>query len=138
MIVLDDNLDAPDVEPAIRKWYRGPVLFMRTLRPGTIIKDESIPKLLTQRRQPTFITNNVSDFWRRVPADGRYCIVCFPISNERQGEIPELLRRLFRLSEFKTKAARMGKVARAGKAVVQYYRFDNIIRLLAWIEEPIP
>jgi hypothetical protein len=53
MIVLDEHLQGVDLEDVIAHWYRGSVCFVGSLRPGTIIKDESIPHLLRSVRQPT-------------------------------------------------------------------------------------
>ena len=84
MIVLDENLShRPYVRDVIVKWYAGKVVIIRDLRPGSRILDEAIPVLLAQQKQPTFVTTNVTDFWRRVPADRRYCIICLPLPNER-------------------------------------------------------
>jgi hypothetical protein len=47
------------------------------------------------------------------------------VPDERQSEIPGLFRRLFRLPMFKTKANRMGKVAKVNNAGVQYYQFGD-------------
>jgi hypothetical protein len=91
------------------------------LRPGTVIEDDSIPLLLRAARQPTFVTINVKDFWRRLAADPRFCVACFPIGDARAHEIPELLRRLFATSPFKTRSLRLGKVARVNQHKVQYY-----------------
>jgi len=84
--------------------------------------DDAIPMLLRQQKQPTFVTTNATDFWRRVPADRRYCVLCLPLPNERQGEIPTILRRLFRLPDFQTKSARMGKVVHASETRVPFYQ----------------
>jgi len=110
---------------------------VKQLRPGTIIKDDAIPILLCslrsavyfvncQVKQPTFVTINYTDFGRRISADERYCIVCFSLSVERANEIPLLLRRLFSLPEFKTKAERMGKVALVSQRWVRYYQTSNV------------
>lgn len=58
MIVLDEELQGLGLERAISSWYRGTVLLIKALRPGTVIKDEAIPALLRQVRQPTFVTIN--------------------------------------------------------------------------------
>ena len=110
MIVLDEQLLGRGLERDIAQWYRGTVQFITDLRPHTIIKDEAIPALLRQRSQPTFVTINERDFWRRVATDQRYCIVCFVLSDARAREIPPALRALFHRPEFRTKAQRMGKV----------------------------
>ncbi|MBI1928788.1 hypothetical protein HYR99_31650 [Candidatus Poribacteria bacterium] len=93
--------------------------------PGTLIKDDGIPTLLHRVRQPTFVTINITDFWGRTPADRRYCILCFPLPIRRVHEISGLLRRVFRLPEFRTKVARMGKVALVGHQQVQYYQVGD-------------
>ena len=122
MIILDEHLQGLSLEAEISRWYRGKVFVVKQLRPGTIIKDDALPILLCQVKQPTFVTINYTDFWRRVSADKRYCIVCLQLSTERVDEIPSLLRRLFRLPGFKTKAERMGKVVLLNPQQVRYYQ----------------
>jgi hypothetical protein len=125
MIIVDEQLLGTRVIEGIEGWYRRRVLNIRRLRPGTIIKDDAIPNLLRRERQPTFITINVTDFWRRIQADKRYCVLCFPLPNRRAQEIPEQLRQLFQLGEFKTKTARMGKVALVTVQQVEYYDLNS-------------
>lgn len=119
MIVLDEQLQGLELEDAISHWYRGTVLVVKTLRPGTIIKDEAVPTLLRRLKQPTFVTINYADFWRRVPADRSYCVVCLALTIDQTDKISGWLCQLFRLPEFKTKAVRMGKVIRWGPHVLQ-------------------
>jgi hypothetical protein len=133
MIVFDENDHQQHLMTAVAAWYRGRVVSITILRPGTIIKDEAMPAVLQQVKQPTFVTTNVFDFWRRVAAHPQYCIVCFPLPNERLNELPQRLRQLLRLPEFKTKAARMGKVILVSRQQIQYYVFgDKQIRRCAW------
>lgn len=121
------------LDKRIATWYQGRVCYITDLRPDTVIKDEAIPMFLQQVKGATFVTTNVSDFWQRIPAHGRYGIVCVSLPNERWYETPELLRRLFRLPEFKTKAARMGKVVRVSWRQIQYYAAgDDRIHTFAW------
>jgi hypothetical protein len=49
-------------------------------------------------------------------------VVCFVSPSEQAPEIAPLLRRLFRLPAFQTRAARMGKVARVSGEQVAYYQ----------------
>ena len=133
MIILDEHLQGLSLEAEIARWYRGKVFVVKQLRPGTIIKDDAIPILLCQVKQPTFVTINYTDFWRRVSADERYCIVCLQLSTERVDEIPLLLRRLFRLPGFKTKAERMGKVVLLNPQRVRYYQArEDQIHTVGW------
>ncbi len=133
MIVFDENIHQQSLMEMVARWYRGRVVSIRALRPGTHIQDEAISALLGQAKGATFVTTNASDFWRRIPAHTRYCIVCVPLPNEQLHVIPDLLRRLFRLPEFKTKAARMGKVAWVGRRQIRYYAAgDAEIHALAW------
>ena len=121
MIVLDEQLLGRDIERDITKWYRGAVQYILDLRPNSIIKDDAIPDLLRQRPQPTFVTINEQDFWRKVRADPRFCIVCFAIPDSRVHEIPQSLRMLVRHDGFRTKAQRMGKIIRIKNTDVRYY-----------------
>jgi len=106
---------------------------VKQLRPGTVIKDETIPTLLRRVKQPTFVTINHSDFWRRVPADRSYCVVCLKLTAEQADQIPGWLRRLFRSPEFKTKGVRMGKVVFASRRGLQYYNTrEKLIHILGW------
>ena len=133
MIVLDEQLQGLGPEEAIARWYRGAVLIVKKLRPGRVIKDEAIPALLRQLKQPTFITIDYMDFWRRVPADNAYCIVCPELPTEQVDEIPVRLRQLLRLPEFKTKRARMGKVVLARERRLQYYSpHEKLVHILRW------
>ncbi len=125
MIVLDENLLVLRLGNPIAAWYPGRVCYIVDLDPGAVIKDEAIPTYLRRLRGATFVTTNVADFWRRLPASTRYCIVCFALPNERMRELPNLLRRLFRLPELKTKTARMGKVVRVTRRQIQYYTAND-------------
>jgi hypothetical protein len=134
MILLDENVHQQSIMASIAAWYRGQVRSLTTLRPNTLIKDEAIPTVLRNVRQPTFVTTNVADFWRRIPAHSRYSIVCVALPNERLHELPPLLRQLIRLPEFNTKAKRMGKVIRVSPSQLQYYerQGDHITHIRTW------
>jgi hypothetical protein len=125
VIVLDEHLKGWRLDDAIRRWYRGRVCFIDDLRPGSIVKDEAIPALLLTASQPTFVTVNSLHFWQRVAAHRGFCLVCFTLPTGRIDEIPVRLRRLFRLAGFKTKAVRMGKVARISEEQVAYYQVQD-------------
>lgn len=120
MIVLDEQVSRENLRLSL-KWYPGRVRFVQELRPGTIIKDEAVPALLRRAHQPTFLTINVSDFWLRIPANPRFCILCFPLHIEQFREIPDLLRPVLRVPDFSTKAARMSKVALIRPGRIQFY-----------------
>ena len=133
MIVLDEQLKNAGVKEQIAKWYRGAVVNITSLRPDTVIKDDAIPLLLRQSSAPTFVTINTTDFWQRIAESRNYCVTCFLLTDDRVGEIPNLLRRLFRLSEFKTKQVRLGKVIRISHRQIQYYEISsNQIYTLTW------
>ena len=125
MIILDEQLLGRDIELEIAKWYRGTVQFILDLRPNSVIKDDGIAMLLRQQNQPTFVTINEKDFWRRVPLDNRYCVVCFALPDWRAPEIPESLRSLLRHPRFNTKAKRMGHVIRVTNEEISYYSFKK-------------
>jgi len=102
MIVLDEQLLGRNLEVAIDKWYRGNVCFITDLRPNSIIKDEAIPMLLRQQPEPTFVTINESDFWRKVLINEYFCVVCFTLPDSRALEIGLLLKYLLHHPEFNT------------------------------------
>ena len=124
MVVLDEQLLGRNLEKAIEAWYRGTVCFITDLRPNTVIKDDAIPKLLQQQNQPTFVTINERDFWRKVSVSSHYCIVCFTLSDSQAHQIPQQLRDLFKHPTFETKANRMGKVIRITAQAISYYTGD--------------
>jgi hypothetical protein len=125
MIVLDEQLLAPDLGKAIRRWYKGQVIGITQLRPGTLIKDDSIAPLLRKARSPIFLTINVGDFWRRMKPDPRFMVACFDFSHEQAGLVPELLRQLLRLEPFRTKSKRLGKIAHVSRLQVRYYSAES-------------
>src|SRR5262245_42586630 len=87
MIVLDEQLQGLELEDAIAHWYRGTVLTVKTLRPGTVVKDDTIPTLLRRLKQPTFVTIYYADFWRRVQGDRLSCIVCLALAIDQADKV---------------------------------------------------
>ncbi len=133
MIVLDEELQGLGLEETISAWYRGAVVLIKVLRPGTIIKDEAIPAVLRHIRQPKFVTINHSDFWQHVVADKAFCVLCLKLTTEQVEDVPRWLRKVFELPEFKTKNARIGKVALVSSRSIQYYSAGSrLIHLRGW------
>lgn len=131
MIVLDEQLLGYDLQARIAEWYRGPVLDITQLRPGTVIKDEAIPVLLRPARGPTFVTINVRDFWRKLAADPRFMIACFALPDAEAESVSPLLRSVFRLEPFRTRKVRLGKIARITDVQVRYYSVESrVVRTL--------
>jgi hypothetical protein len=130
VIVLDEQLHGARTIAALSSWYRGRVISVTALRPHSVIKDDAIPMLLRGVRQPTFVTINVADFWRKAPAHNRYCIVTLDVPTERIWSVPDLLRRLLHLPNFATKAMRTGKVVRVTPHVVEFYGPDGRVQTL--------
>ncbi|MCI0389308.1 MAG: hypothetical protein MOB07_11175 [Acidobacteria bacterium] len=121
MIVLDEQLMDPRIIEDFEKWYKGSVTTILDLRPHTQIKDDAIPTLLRNVKQPTFITINFADFWKAAAASKDYCIICLKLSGGRSLEVPELVRELLKMKEFSRKKARMGKVIYWNSGRVSYY-----------------
>jgi len=125
VIILDEQLANRKMMDAVRAWYRGAVLSVKDLRSDTVIKDEAIPALLSQKRQPTFVTINVSDFWQKVAISRKFCVVCFNVG-ETVDRLPLLLKLLFRNPRFSAKRQRAGHVFRITvEEEVRFYRHDN-------------
>ncbi len=126
MIVLDEQLLGRDLQEQIALWYQGAVCFVMDLRPNTVIKDDAIPKLLQQESQPSFVTINESDFWRKAALNNQFCMVCFALPDARVREISQRLRTLFDHPLFDTKKKRMGKMIRVAEKDVIYYSADDM------------
>lgn len=132
MIVLDENLGNPDLARQISAWYPGRVAVVTELRSGSIIPDEAIATLLRKVSNPTFVTLNVSDFWRKERADSHACIVCINLELTHVAQVPIWLRRFLSIPPFKTKVRRMGVVALLRPTRIEYYRRDRSIEIWAW------
>lgn len=129
-IILDDQLSDLDVLIPIARWTT--VQRLRDLRPLEVIRDERVPALLRELTQPTFVTIDMG-FWDRGLVHSRYCVLCFPLRNDEQERLPAFLRRLFNLPGFRTKAERMGKVARVSESHVEFWQAgDAYLHILAW------
>ncbi|MBN1105652.1 MAG: hypothetical protein JXL84_19745 [Deltaproteobacteria bacterium] len=134
-IILDDQLFDLEVLLPIARWAT--VRRLRELRPTEVIKDERVPVLLRQLRHPTFVTIDMG-FWRKGLRDIRYSILCFHLSNNEQDKLPDLLRALLRLTEFRSKNIRMGKVARVAMGRVDYWQLgDESLHKLPWPTPPL-
>lgn len=129
-LVLDDHLDAPAVLLPIRKWITAQ--FLRHLRPGQQILDDRVPQLLRTLRQPTFVTID-RDFWDSRWCNPSYGILYFALEDTEQELLPDLLRALFRRPEFRTRADRMGKVAKVSTVTIEYWDFPTrSLQRIAW------
>ena len=107
-IIVDEQLTYRLVVEPIQKWITARRI--KELRPLQIIKDDRVLQILWEFKQPTFVTIDAG-FYDKRNCDKRYCILYFALTTRQQGQIPNLLRRLLRFPEFRTKAARMGKAA---------------------------
>ena len=101
--------------------------------PNETLKDNRILQILRKQKQPTFVTLDAGFFPKR-RCDQRYCLIYFVVPRQQQNRIPALLRQVLRLSIFKTKADRMGKVVRVREGKVEFWQASNekksIVRLI--------
>ncbi len=118
--ILDDRLDAPEVYLPIQRWVKA--LFLRDLRPGERVPDQRVPEILQTLKQPTFITID-QGFWERTLCHPGYCLLYFGLRDDQQEQLPDLLRSLLRRPEFRTRASRMGKVARITPTFIAWWQF---------------
>jgi hypothetical protein len=121
-VIVDEQLGLARVVQPVQQWTTAQ--WIPHLRCGEHIDDDRIPTLLRELKQPTFVTID-EHFWNRGLRDARYCIVYFALRDDQQDQIPDLLRRLFRLPQFNTRAKRMGKVIRVSPAGVQFYQLGD-------------
>ena len=122
MIVLDEQLSDARIVAAIERWYRGKVISILEVRPHTRVLDDVIGVLLLRLKDPTFITINYHDFWRKMDAHRGFCVICFNLPMERARGIPGSLRMIFSLPEWSTKRKRMGKVISVSGRTLRYYQ----------------
>jgi hypothetical protein len=118
-LILDDQLDVEVVLPPLRKWIT--VECLHELRSGEHILDDRIPEIFRTLKQPTFVTID-QDFWHPLWCHPAYCILYFALRDDQQELLPGLLRALLRRPEFRTRAVRMGKVARVSTFVIDYWQ----------------
>jgi hypothetical protein len=117
-LVLDDQLDVQVIVPALEGWITA--VRLQNLRPTEHILDDRVPEILRTLKTPTFVTID-HGFWSRRLCHPGYCILYLNLAKDEQERLPDLLRRLFRLPEFRTRAVRMGKVARIRQETVTYW-----------------
>src|SRR5262249_45283304 len=119
-LILDEHVSAGLVLQPLRRWIT--VQTLQDLRPREIVRDERIPEILLNQKQPTFVTID-RDFDDPSWCHPNYCILYFALQNKEQHLIPGLLRALFRRPEFRTRAGRMGKLARVSTTSIEYWQF---------------
>lgn len=118
-LVLDEHLGRTEVLITLQKWITATKI--EDLVGDEILKDDRILQFLRQRKHPTFITLD-DDFFHRRLCDRRYCLIYCVVPRQQQHRIPVILRRLFRLPEFSSKAARMGKVIRVHEKDIDFWQ----------------
>jgi hypothetical protein len=129
-LVLDEHLSREEVLEPLRPWRS--IQKIEDLAPHETLKDDRILQILRRQQQPTFITLDGGFFLRR-HCDPRYCLLYFVIPRQQQSHLPDLLRRLFRLPAFKTKAARMGKVVRISSERIEFWQVgEEKKQMLSW------
>ena len=121
MIVLDEQLADPRIIRSIERWYKGKVITIIDVRPGTAVLDDAIPILLRQLSAPTFVTINHRHFWRKIPASPDYCVICLKLPAEHSSELPEALRAVLTQPEWRAKRGRMGTVIFVSDRQIAYY-----------------
>ena len=134
MIVLDEQLLGYGLHGMIARWYRGRVTDLTELRPKTHILDDAVPELLRKVRQPSFVTINVNDFWRRTAPDDHFAILCFPLAHTQSGKSLPCSAACLRYIPFRTRRSRLGKIAQVSRQRVQYYTTDSwAVQTINWL-----
>lgn len=129
--IIDEQLLLDRVLLPIRKWAS--VRRIDDLRPDEVIKDERIPSFLQQIKHSTFVTID-SGFWKSRYCHPQYCILYFSLRDDQQEQLPLKLRRLCQLTEFKTKNARMGKVARIGMNKIEWWEHGSALTQMLLVD----
>jgi hypothetical protein len=129
-ILMDEHLSRTEVLEPLQQWTTAQKI--EDLAPNETFKDDRILQVLRRQKQPTFVTLDAG-FYHRKYCDRRYCLIYFVLPHQEQHRLPGLLRQLFRLPEFKTKAARMGKVVRVSRKRVEFWQAgDEKKRVAGW------
>ena len=129
-LVLDEHLSREEVLEPLRSWRS--IQKIEDLTPNETLKDDRILQSSRRQQQPTFVTLD-GGFFLRKHRDPRYRLLYFVIPRQQQAHLPGLLRRLFRLPAFKTKAARMGKVVRISNEQIEFWRVgEEKKQILRW------
>jgi hypothetical protein len=121
MIVLDEQLIRPQIIDGFARWYKGKVTTIPLLRPATRILDDAVPTVLRTVRNPTFVTINYADFWKVIPASPDYCVICLKLLQTEALMAPQVVRDVLRLTQFRAKRARMGKVISVRGRLIEFY-----------------
>lgn len=119
--MLDEQLNSAWIGAAITHWYPGAVRSVSDLRPHARLLDVEIPVYLLQLRHPTFVTINHRDFWKRELAHARYCLICLKLGQHDADRLPDVLRQVLSLPEFRTKRKRMGKVVSWSAGTIKFF-----------------
>lgn len=117
MIVLDEHLADPEIRKAIERWYPGKVINIKEARRLTHIDDEDIPSVLHHLKDPTFVTINWTDFWKKLRPHSAFCLICLKLPLNKVLETPLALRHVLR--QFPTKKERLGKILLVGRDAVE-------------------
>lgn len=118
-ILVDEHLSPTEVVKPLQRWITAQKI--EDFAPDSTLKDERILQILCDQKRVTFVTLDAG-FYRKKYCDRRYCLIFFVLPHQEQGRLPSLLRRLFHLSEFKTGAARMGKVVRISRKKIEFWQ----------------
>lgn len=121
MIVLDEQLNDKRIISAVEHWYEGQVAVIQELHPGTVIKDDAVPMLLLEKKDPTFVTINYDDFWQITPPNDGYCVICLKLRSNEKLKVGELVREVLGMPQYDTKQKRMGKVISLNHGHVTHY-----------------
>lgn len=121
-VLVDEHLGQTEVLEPLQRWITAQKI--EDLAPDETLKDERILQILRSQKQPTFVTLDAG-FYHKRRRDRRYCLIYFALPHLEQSRLPGLLRRLFRLPGFKTKAARMGKVVRASDEKIEFWQVGD-------------
>lgn len=119
LIVLDEHLAIDEVMAPLARHYS--VTTIRKLRRTERILDDRIPAILLTLDRPTFLTIDQIFCDRRWCHEG-YCILYFDLRSQEQDHVAPMTRALFKLREFATRSARMGKVVRITPRMIAYWQ----------------
>ncbi len=119
-IVVDEHIAHSKVTDPLKNWITAEQIGFE-LRQAKGLSDEQIIPLLHRLKRRTFVTID-SDFYNPKLCNDAYCLIYFHVSSTQQAQIPDLLRRLFRIEGFRSIRERMGKVVWVSPEGIRYYQ----------------
>lgn len=117
--VLDENIVAAE---RLKLEAAGLSLQQIGIEIPEVRSDAEVIRYLHRENRITFITRNVADFYHRRYCHAHYCLLCLDVGVY---EVAQVTLQLLRHPQLNTIAKRMGKVVRATRKHIWFWKFHT-------------